>query len=74
MLICMMLEARRDSGARMRSAVSRYPLVIMPAIMPLLADVGDDLVELRMQQRLAAAHRDDGGAELRQASRGAGAW
>ena len=35
----------------------------MPAMMPLLADAGDDLVEIGMQERLAAADGDDGGAQ-----------
>ncbi len=40
--------------------------MIMPAIMPWLADAGDDQVEIGVQQRFAAGDGDDGGAERRQ--------
>ena len=51
----------------MRSGVSSRPLVISVAIAPRSRMRADDGVQIGMQGRLAAAQRDDGGAEIGQA-------
>ena len=62
MLICRWSRPARFSR-RIRSRVSRYPFVISVAMAPRRRMWRDDRVEVGMEQRLAAADRDDASAQ-----------
>ena len=52
--------------ARVRHHGRLAGMIDHPGQAAVVADAGDDLVQIGMQQRLAAALRDDGGAQARQ--------